>query len=136
MTEEKGYTLRELEGNDLFLMVRIVSKIGIDRLKNCMEAASVKKAIGTMMDEQANAEDKEAALNSVGMLVIMEVASAVLERLPDCQEEIYTLLASVSGMKRDDIAHMKLIPLTRMIKEFFKKPEFPDFFMEVYGFFS
>ncbi len=136
MTEEKAYTLRELEGDDLFLMINIVSKIGLDRLKGCMEAASVKKAIGTMMDEKANAADKEAALNSVGMLVIMEVASAVLERLPDCKEEIYTLLASVSGKTRDDIAHMKLIPLTRMIKEFFKKPEFPDFFTEVYGFFS
>ncbi len=27
---------------------------------------------------------------------------------------------------------MKLIPLTRMIKEFFRKPEFSDFFTEVF----
>lgn len=134
MSEEKSYTLRELEGDDLFLMIRILSKIGVERIKLCMEASGVKAAIQIMMDDKAESKAKEEAMNSIGIAVMLEIAGAVLERLPDCKEEIYTLLAQVSGMKRDDIAHMKMIPLARMIKEFFRKPEFPDFFTEVFEF--
>ena len=131
MSEEKGYTLRELEGDDAFLMIRILSKIGIDRLKRCMEAGSVKTAVRVMTNNNADERAKEEAMQSIGIAVILEIASAVLERLPDCKTEIYTLLAQVSGMTYEEIAHMKLIPLTKMIKDFFRKPEFPDFFTEV-----
>lgn len=131
MSEEKSYVMRELEGDDAFLMIRILSKIGIDRLKACMEANSVKAAVAIVTNKDADASAKEAAMNSVGIALMLEVASTVMERLPDCRDEIYTLLAQVSGQKFEDIAHMKLIPLTRMIKEFFRKPEFSDFFTEV-----
>ena len=131
MSEEKSYVMRELEGDDAFLMIRILSKIGIDRLRACMEANSVKAAVAIVTSNEADAQAKDAAMNSVGIALMLEVASAVLERLPDCRDEIYTLLAHVSGQKFEDIAHMKLIPLTRMIKEFFRKPEFRDFFTEV-----
>ena len=132
MSEEKSYVMRELEGDDAFLMIRILSKIGIDRLKACMEANSVKAAVAIVASKEADASAKEQAMNSVGIALMLEVASAVMERLPDCRDEIYTLLAQVSGQKFEDIAHMKLIPLTRMIKEFFRKPEFRDFFTEVF----
>lgn len=133
MTEEKSYTLRELEGDDAFLMISILSKIGIERLKKCMEANAVKAAARIMMDKEADAKAKDEAMNSIGIALTLEIASTVLERLPDCKTEIYTLLAQVSGMPYEEVAHMKLIPLTKMIKEFFRKPEFPDFFTEVFG---
>ena len=132
MSEEKSYVMRELEGDDAFLMIRILSKIGIDRLKACMEASSVKAAVAIVTNKEADAAAKDAAMNSVGIALMLEIASTVMERLPDCKDEIYTLLAQVSGQKYEDIAHMKLIPLTRMIKEFFRKPEFRDFFTEAF----
>ena len=112
-------------------MIRILSKIGIDRLKECAESNGVKAAIHIMRNTEADTAAKEEAMNSVGIALMLEIASTVMERLPDCKHEIYTLLAQVSGQSVEDIAHMKLIPLTKMIKEFFRKPEFSDFFTEV-----
>lgn len=132
MSEEKSYVMRELEGDDAFLMISILSKIGIDRLKTCMEASSVKAAVAIVTNKDADASAREAAMNSVGIALMLEFASTVMEKLPECRTEIYTLLAQVSGQKYEDIAHMKLIPLTKMIKEFFRKPEFSDFFTEVF----
>ena len=136
MPEEKGYALRELKGDDAFLMIKIISKIGIKQLKECMESAGVKAAIMTAMNKEATEADKEAAMNSVGMVVMLEIASTVLEHLPECRNEIYDLLAQLSGKTRDEIADMKLIPLTKMIKDVFRKPEFTDFFGEVFELFS
>lgn len=134
MAEEKSYTLRELEGDDAFLMIAILSKIGVERIRKCMEANAVKAAARIMMDKEADAKTKDEAMNSIGIALTLEIASTVLERLPECRTEIYTLLAQVSGMGYEEVAHMKLIPLTKMIKEFFRKPEFPDFFTEVFEF--
>jgi hypothetical protein len=133
MSEEKSYTMRELEGDDAFLMISILSKIGIERLKKCMEANAVKSAVKIMMDNSTDAKAKDEAMNSIGIALMLEFASTVMERLPECRTEIYTLLAQVTGEKYEEIAHMKLIPLTKLIKEFFRKPEFPDFFTEVFG---
>ena len=134
MPEEKNYVLRELEGDDMFLMIQILSKIGVERLKKCMEANSIRAAARIMMDKETDAKAKDEAMNSIGVAIMLEIASTVLERLPECRTDIYTLLAQVSGKTYEEIAHMKLIPLTRMIKDFFRKPEFPDFFTEVFEF--
>lgn len=132
MSEEKSYTMRELEGDDAFLMISILSKIGIDRLKQCMETNAVRSAVRIMTENSTDAKAKEEAMNSIGIALMLEFASTVMERLPECRTEIYTLLAQVTGAKYEEIAHMKLIPLTKLIKEFFRKPEFPDFFTEVF----
>lgn len=131
MSEEKSYVMRELEGDDAFLMISILSKIGIERLRRCIETNGIKTAVQIMMNSNMDEKAKEEEMNKISVVVILEIASAVLERLPECRTEIYTLLAQVTGAKYDEIAHMKLIPLTKMIKEFFRKPEFSDFFTEV-----
>ena len=133
MSEEKSYTMRELEGDDAFLMISILSKIGIDRLKQCLETNAVRSAVKIMTENSTDAKAKDEAMNSIGIALMLEFASTVMERLPECRTEIYTLLAQVTGAKYEEIAHMKLIPLTKLIKEFFRKPEFPDFFTEVFG---
>ena len=132
MTEEKSYTLRELEGDDMFLMIQILSKIGVERIRKCMSASSIRAAVQTMLNKDMDEKTKEETMNSISVAIMLELTSTILERLPDCKTEIYTLLAQVSGKDYDEIAHMKLIPLTRMLKDFFRKPEFPDFFTEVY----
>ena len=132
MSEEKSYTMRELEGDDAFLMISILSKIGIDRLKQCLETNAVRSAVKIMTENSTDAKAKDEAMNSIGIALMLEFASTVMERLPECKTEIYTLLAQVTGAKYEEIAHMKLVPLTKLIKEFFRKPEFPDFFTEVF----
>ena len=127
MTEEKSYTLRELEGDDMLMMIQILSKIGVDRIRQCMGTNSIRMAVQTMMNKEMDEKTKEETMNSISVAIMLELASTILERLPDCKTEIYTLLAQVSGQPYEDIAHMKLIPLTKMIKDFFRKPEFPDY---------
>ena len=134
MSEEKTYTLRELEGDDIFLMSSVIKKIGVVRIRACLESASIKSAMGIMLGNGVEESKKEEAMNKIGIAVMLEITGTVIESLPECKEEIYNLLASVSGMKRDDIAHMKIVPLIRMIKDFFRKPEFRDFFTEAIGF--
>ena len=136
MSEEKAYTLRELRADDIFLTVRVINKIGLDRLKKCMEAQGVKAAMEIMTNNEADTPAKEAAMNRIGLAVMLEIAGAVLERLPDCRNEIYTLLAVLSGTSEEYIGRLPSGVFMSMVMDVIKKDEWKDFFQVAFGSFS
>lgn len=117
--ENQKYTLRKLCADDMFIMFRIISKIGMKDLRKCMAAADVKAAI--------SGKD----VNSVGIAVAFEIGAVLMEHLPDCKKEIYTFLERLSGMKEKEIAAMDMATFTQMIIDVIRKEEFRDFFTAV-----
>lgn len=122
--ENKEYTLRGLKASDLFMMTKIINKIGIKEVKDCFNSPDVKKAI-----TGAETED----VTAVGMQVMLELATLVVSHLPDCENEIYQFLASLSGMKAEEIKELSMTTFFDMILEVFRKEEFTDFFQRVVG---
>ena len=56
--EEQAYTLRELQADDLYGMIRIVNKIGLEEMQQCFEGDELRKT----MRENGSAEDAEKAM--------------------------------------------------------------------------
>lgn len=127
MAEERNYTLRDLKSDDIFLVVGIINKIGIKEMKSCFESQDVRKAIS------GAAGGEEADLSSVGVTVMLEIASLILAHLPDCKKEIYALLAELSGMNQAEIAELPFRTFVRMVKDVIRKDEFKDFFQDAFG---
>lgn len=128
MTKEntEKTTLRPLQARDIFPFSRILSKIGIKRVKGVLDADEVRDAIAA-----AKGEDGVEGVNveAVGITVAVELAAIVCERLSDVEQDVYALLASMSvdGLKPDDIAALPLGDFVDMLRELFAKPEFADF---------
>ena len=116
----KPYTFRKLSADDMFLMFRIISKIGIKELKNCMSGDDV----STLMAAAKDGTDK--AIAAIGVAVMIDAVDIVLGNVHKCKEEIYSLLAQVSDMSESDIKADALL-FTEMVIDFFKKEEFPAF---------
>jgi len=123
---EKTYELRKLTADDVFPMFQIISKIGIKEFKTCFDAPEVKAAL-----EKMAAGDETANLNSVGLIVALDVASLLMANLPKCKEDIYLLLAQLSGMNKKEIASLDLVTFTDMVIDVIRKEEFADFFQRV-----
>ena len=117
--ENQKYTLRKLCADDMFIMFRIISKIGMKDLRKCIAAVDVQAAI--------SGKD----VNAVGMAVAFEIAAVLMEHLPDCKKEIYTFLESLSGLKEKEIAALDMATFTQMIIDVIRKEEFRDFFTAV-----
>ena len=128
--ENKAYTLREMNADDLFVMVKIINKIGVKEVKNCFNAAEVKQA----MANTEGTDDELAA--AVGLHVMMEIATLVMEHLPECKTDIYMFLASLSGMKAEEIAALPMGDFFDMFMDVLKHPNFADFFQRVIGLFK
>ena len=117
---EKKFELRKLCAKDIFVMAKIISKIGILVFKNCFNTPSVKGKI------RGNAD-----FSVIGLEVIIGIAGTVLENIPRCETDIYSFLADLSGMKSNEISELGMSEFAELIEAVLTKEEFKDFFTVV-----
>lgn len=133
-TEEKGYTLRSLMADDIFPMMNIISKIGIKKFKACFDTEEVRKAISSLAAKNKGVEvapEDEVDVERIGMLIMIDVADILISNLSQCKDDIYVLLAQMSGKTCDEIAKLPLRTFIGMIKDVLQKDNFADFFGDV-----
>ena len=117
---EKAYVLRELQSKDVFLMSRIISKIGIKEFKSCFETEEVQKLI-------AEDADAEASVERIGLSVMVDIAGVVLSNVTHAEQDIYSFLADLSGKTVKDIAELDMVVFAEMIIDVVQKDQFKDF---------
>ena len=147
---ERNYELRKLCADDIFPMVNIISKIGIENMADCFDAkemADIMNSVDSTLDEadgkesSDEADGKESSDNTmadvltkqIGIKVIMKLVGLLLKNLGKIKIELYQFLAGLSGMTEKEIAALPLGTFTQMIVDVFKKEEFSDFFQVVSG---
>ena len=147
---EKTYELRPLTSKDIFPMSAIIAKIGMDELKSCFSEDLMKAVaklctdkVAVLADDSENEEEIAEAKNTVmeiltsdigtfGGLAI-DVANIIFRNLPKCENDIYTLLSNLSGMKRAELEDMSPAMFVSMIIDVVRMDEFKDFFKAVSG---
>ena len=122
----KAYELRGLTADDIFPMFNIISKIGIKEFKACFESQEVKSAIGKVAAGNENEN-----LGAIGFAVALDIANILFTNLHKAKEDIYQLLAQLSGKTKKDIASLPMATFMQMIIDVVRKEEFADFFQVV-----
>lgn len=140
---ERNYELRTLCADDIFPMVNIISKIGIDNMASCFDAkemADMMNTVSSNSDESADGEeasDKNAMADmftkQIGIKVVMKLVGLLLKNIGKIKKDLYQFLAGLSGMTEKEIAALPMGTFTQMIVDVFKKEEFSDFFQVVSG---
>lgn len=140
----KPYNFRTLGGGDVFLMFRIISKIGVKEFNACFEHDGIKHLVAAMMGEKlkakeaekdANAEAETAAeeeleapsMSVTYISVILEIADVIFRNLPKCESEIFQMLSQTSDLSVNEVRKLPLGDFTEMIIDFIQKEEFRDF---------
>lgn len=121
---EATYTLRDLQGADIFPMSAIIKKIGVKEFKNAFQDEEIKDLVKSINSGEIS---KDAAANQAGMAVILNIVDVVLGNLPRAEKDIYKFLASLSGMKPDEVAALPMATFTGMVIDVIQKDEFKDF---------
>lgn len=122
----KPYMFRSLKSKDLFPMVKIISKIGLNELSAVLDKNTMQQLVNQAKNEAENNGDALAYL--VGVDVVTKIVNKVLEHLPDCQKEIYTLLSNTSNLSVQELEELELATFVEMVFDFVRMDGFKDFF--------
>lgn len=132
---EKPYHFRPLQGGDIFTMVSLLNKINVSDftdllkdtdIKNAVQAAKKITVVGVGTDNTESKTDD--AEESVGIVLVGKFLNLILQKLPVCKEELYTLLSNTSDLTPEQINALPINDFVGMIKDFIMKDEFGSFF--------
>lgn len=106
----KPYTLRKLDGDDLWPLLEIVGKV----LPDDLAPVFTELALG------------EKSLDEVGGVVAVRMVKAIIQNLGTVKEEVYAFLSGASGLSKDEIVALGLLAVPRMIWDIYNAEK--DFF--------
>ena len=114
------YEMRELRGDDLFVLLSIVGKLDIkDDFVKIFEKNSEAST-----NSETNAEKR-------GMEAAANLLQTVLKNIGSVKNDINALLADLCGVNVNEIKKLGLKDYTALLINFFKKPELKDFFTSI-----
>ena len=131
---EKKYQLRNPKAEDMFLMFRIFSKIGIKNIRNCFNAFAVKETVKNVQAEKADADNTD--YSAIGLSVMLEIIGVIVEHTDDAKEDIYAFLSRISGLDVKEIAELDMPDFADLLIEVVQLEGFRDFFMRVFKLFK
>jgi len=108
--KSKPYTLRKLDGDDLWPVLDIVGKVLPDDLAPMF------------MDIATGDKD----VSEVGGVVAVRMVKAIIQNLGTVKEEVYAFLSDVSGLSKDEIIALGMMAVPKMIWDIFNAEK--DFF--------
>lgn len=113
----KPYQLKALKSTDLFLILNLVKKVGLDKFTDIF-SENIEKFKNVQSEED---------YAKIGYAVV-GVVQVILERLTMCEHEIYALLASGSNLTVEQIKELGMVDFIDMVTDFFKQKEFGELF--------
>lgn len=111
----RGYELRDLKDKDVFLMLKILKKVGIGNFK---------QAFYQMVSE-------EKAVKDIGIDVALDMADILIGNIENAEKEIYSLWGELSGLEPKEIKEMEFGTLPLMIMDTFSRARNTSFFRVV-----
>ena len=121
------YEMRSLQASDIFSVVKILNGIGLNNVKEAINIEEINEIRKTMTED--NSEDNsENVYSQVGVKVVMSIATVILENLPKVENDLYTFVGSVIGVKAKDVAKMDMGEFMDLLIAIIQKEEFKDFF--------
>ena len=117
------YEMRNLQASDIFSVVKSLNGIGLNNVKEAIDFEEINNIRKGMTEGNA-----DVITSQVGLKVVMSIATVILENLPKVENDLYTFVGSVIGVKAKDVAKMDMGEFMDVLITIIQKEEFKDFF--------
>ena len=128
------FEIRELQARDVAPMARIMGKVGIKQIANALSPASLKAVVDINGTDVEDGEERERVMTrteEIGMGIMLEIASVLCENFDKAEKDLFRFLASMAGMKEQEVAKLSLADTLDLIAAVFTSDGFSDFFKRV-----
>lgn len=133
------HQMRELRGDDLFILLSILSKLNVkDDIIAMFEQTQKPLTLERMAElkeqypddeeyKKALTKEIDEAIQKRGIRVVADLVVKVMASVGHVKEDIHSLLAQLCGVSLKEIKELGLLDYTQIVMAFFKKPELRDF---------
>lgn len=108
---ERPYTLRKLKDNDLFPLLQLLRKIGLQNFKQSFVQETEGKTV-----------------KAVGITVVLDMADIIIANLGTASDDIYEMWSGLSGIPVNEMKEMEFGTLPLMIYDTFNEVKNTSFF--------
>lgn len=115
--------MRELQTDDLFLLINVIEEFGIDDIVSALEKLDVGQYATTGEDGKTAVDE-----TALGLAVSKELGMLLIKNISRCKASLYKLLAELKGVKSSEIGKQSPVQTVKDIKELLGKEEFRDLF--------
>ncbi len=117
------YTLGKFKATDVIVMATMLSKIGLGKMADGLGRDNIIKIIS-----DSKGKNKEEVTALTGMQMALQIAEIVLSNLDKCENEIFKLLSSVTGVAVEELKNEDAEVFAELIIEVVQLQQFKDFF--------
>lgn len=125
--------IRELKGQDIFLITPIIAKIGIQEPLKAVVDSLREENREVFDNEDMTEEEKERELVLIGIDALGPALDMVISRIHEVQDEMNRLLASVCEVSVDEIKEVSFTDYIGLVTKLFKQEQFQGFFKQLYS---
>lgn len=120
----KLYEFRKLTAGDIMPMVRIIRKVGLQKIMEILEPE-----LPNLVDMEGETEEEIG--KALGMDLVFDLINIILDNLEHCEKDLFKLLGNVSDLGDEGVRKLPLDIFGEMLVDFVNKEEFPNFFKAV-----
>lgn len=108
---ERPYTLRKLKDSDLFPLLQLLRKIGLQNFKQSFIQETEGKTV-----------------KAVGITVVLDMADIIIANLGTASDDVYEMWSGLSGIPVNEMKEMEFGTLPLMIYDTFNEVKNTSFF--------
>ena len=123
--KEETIEIRPLSAKDIFPMVKIIRKIGLNDFGKCFEPEEINAITATFSG------GTEELTRMVGMNVVLKIVDVILENLPAVGEEVFVFLANLTGKTKTEVEDLPMDVFFNLVVDVLKREEFVGFMKAV-----
>lgn len=123
--KEETIEIRPLSAKDIFPMVKIIRKIGLNDFGKCFESEEINAITATFSG------GTEELARMVGMNVVLKIVDVILENLPAVGEEVFVFLANLTGKTKTEVEDLPMDVFFNLVVDVLKREEFVGFMKAV-----
>ena len=123
--KEETIEIRPLSAKDIFPMVKIIRKIGLNDFGKCFEPEEINAITATFSG------GTEELTRMVGMNVVLKMVDVILENLPAVGEEVFVFLANLTGKTKTEVEDLPMDVFFNLVVDVLKREEFVGFMKAV-----
>lgn len=108
-------TMRELKGTDIFTIMNLMNKLDIiNPIKELLGGDKREEILAMFKDDDIENQEEQ-----LGLVLGIDIASLVIERLPKAQNDINQFLATLCKTELSVIEELSILEYVGLIKDFF-----------------